>query len=110
MNDMVQERPRRPSQQPLDARQIEQTVGAFVAERAVPKRGVRDLAPGYAGDGFVGPGVPLDGAAYFAGHDPERGVELWKTDGTASGTQRLGDRIEDATSRRSSAAPTGSTD
>ncbi|HUS64394.1 MAG TPA: MoxR family ATPase [Kofleriaceae bacterium] len=32
MNEIVQERPRRPSQQPLDARQIEQTVAAFVAD------------------------------------------------------------------------------
>jgi MoxR-like ATPase len=32
MEEMVQDRARRPSQQPLDARQIEQTVGAFVAD------------------------------------------------------------------------------
>ncbi|HEV7671296.1 MAG TPA: hypothetical protein VGS22_22490 [Thermoanaerobaculia bacterium] len=36
-------------------------------------------------------GVEHDGVVYFAGHDPQHGSELWRTDGTSEGTYRLTD-------------------
>jgi ELWxxDGT repeat protein len=52
---------------------------AAVAPRPVPFR-----APGCDSKG-----VQIAGTIYFAGYDAAAGVQLWKTDGTGAGTQRV---------------------
>jgi len=42
-------------------------------------------------DSGLSGGVEHDGVVYFAGHDPQHGTELWRTDGTSGGTYRLTD-------------------
>ena len=52
--------------------------------------GPRSSAPGYggyAGDGFV----EFGGRVYFAAQRPATGYELWRTDGTAGGTELFAD-------------------
>ena len=53
-----------------------------------------DLRPG-TGDGYLaytGNDLsPVGGAVYFGGDDGVHGTEVWSTDGTAAGTQRLTD-------------------
>jgi ELWxxDGT repeat protein len=52
---------------------------------------VQQLAPAWAmtGHTFPTPGVTTGGAHYFWENVPGFGYEVWKTDGTAAGTQRL---------------------
>ncbi len=55
-----------------------------------------DIDPG-AGDGLPEPEdespefAVLDGAFYFLAHEPNTGVELWRSDGSAAGTWQLKD-------------------
>ncbi len=57
---------------------------------------VADINPG-AGDGatsnsgYGGPLPTLNGVMYFAGTEPGTGMELWRSDGTATGTYRVVD-------------------
>lgn len=54
---------------------------------------VQDLTTATAPETGSDPGLRarLDGWAYFAAADPLHGVELWRTDGTAEGTERVAD-------------------
>ena len=51
---------------------------------------LKDIFPGVIGSN---PGLftAFDGIAYFTANDGETGVELWRSDGTEAGTQRVAD-------------------
>jgi hypothetical protein len=48
---------------------------------------VRDINPG-SGGAYPQELVEVDGTLFFAANDGRHGRELWKSDGTASGTER----------------------
>ena len=53
---------------------------------------VEDFSPGSRPLEFLPEGLTeIGGLLYFAGHDPQHGVEPWVSDGTAAGTRRLVD-------------------
>ncbi|MDY7229078.1 ELWxxDGT repeat protein [Hyalangium rubrum] len=51
---------------------------------------VRDIAPG-ADSSFISELVDVNGTLFFAADDGVSGVELWRSDGTEAGTQRVAD-------------------
>jgi ELWxxDGT repeat protein len=59
--------------------------GTVMVQDIVP--GAGDAFPGYAGHGAV----VVNGTLYFPAYDPQHGRELWRSDGTASGTALVAD-------------------
>ena len=55
---------------------------------------IDDLCPGSQGSIPSFKNVMMDGYAYFAADDCTHGMELWRTDGTSSGTEMVADIFE----------------
>lgn len=56
---------------------------------------VADLSPGHSSSNLY-PGVSVDGWYYFSADDGVHGREVWRTDGTAAGTELVADLIPGA--------------